>query len=369
MTQQSNHHNDEEIVVRAIDVGYGNIKLTLDHPTTASDIECDIFPSRSPTASGRSLSAGLLKSRDTVTIKVGNTEFEVGHDVSLAQPAYDEGAALDKGFCLSDAYLARLRGALYYMKGTNRKNGAPYISTNRIGILVVGLPVSTYQDSSLRLKLEAKLKGEHPLPHGRTVHVERVRVVPQPLGTFFDFSFKGNKYDQMKKQMNLIIDPGFFTFDWLLISSGLIPVDTRSGAVNRGMSGVLKMIAENINKQEKLDTDTSMLVRMLDDHFRTNEPFAPFGKVTDVTPYLHLGRSVAQEAVAAMTNTVGNGADIQNILLAGGGAAFYLEAIREKFPRHNIITVDDPVFSNVRGFQVAGEQWAKGIQSRVRKDA
>jgi plasmid segregation protein ParM len=76
--------------VCAIDVGYGNVKYSFSHKDALSKISCGIFPSRSPVAGDKSLSAGMVKGRDTVTIKVGETEYEVGNHVAKAQGTFDK---------------------------------------------------------------------------------------------------------------------------------------------------------------------------------------------------------------------------------------------------------------------------------------
>jgi len=52
-------------------------------------------------------------------------------------------------------------------------------------------------------------------------------------------------------------------------------------------------------------------------------------------------------------------ADIENIILVGGGAHLFMPAIKEHFPNHEIAMADDPVFANVRGFHVAGEIFSR----------
>lgn len=350
-------------IVRSIDLGYGNVKFTIQHKGAFSEVECDIFPSRSPIAGDKGLTAGLVQGRDTVVVNVHGTEYEVGHGVAKAQGTFDESAVLDKDFCLSDAYLARLRGALFYMMGKD-KTGAEYFSGNHIELLMVGLPVSTFRNEELRNKLKVILTGTHELPNGRTVIVDRVMVMPQPLGAFFEYAFEKGMFDTMREQTNLIIDPGFFTFDWLL-SAGLSPIDARSDSVNRGMSAVIKAIAESAKKKEGWTADTGMLTRMLDEHFRDGKPFMVYGTEYNVDDYIGAGKAVINEAVSALANSVGDGADIQNIILAGGGAILYRDAIQDKFPRHKILIMDNPVYSNVRGFQLAGEQQTI---LRLRKD-
>lgn len=340
-------------VVRATDVGFGNVKLTLKHTDSFGPIECLLFPSRSPAAGNKSLTAGIVKARDTVVVRVNGNDYEVGRGVTMAQGTFDEVSILDNDFCLSDGYLARFRGALYYMMG-NDKDGKKYFAGDKISMMVVGLPVSAYQNESLRAKLRTKLTGEHELPDGRTVTVGRILVLPQPLGAFFEYAMENGMLDSMSQQNNLIIDPGFNTFDWVMCT-GLTPMDQRSGSVNRGMSAVIKAIVESAKKRENWNADTGMLIRLMDDHFREGKPFNVYGTDYDVDDYIGAGRPVINEAVAALTNSVGDGADIQNIILAGGGANLYVDAISAKFPRHKIIMTNNPVFSNVRGFQLAGE--------------
>lgn len=355
------------IVVRAIDLGYGNVKYSYQHKDAFGTVECELFPSRSPVAGDRGLTAGIVKGRDTVVVNVHGTEYEVGRGVAMAQGTFDESSVLDKDFCLSDAYLARLRGALYYMMGCD-KTEEKYFDGNHIGLLMVGLPVSTYRNDELRNKLKVILTGTHELPEGRSVIVDRVMVMPQPLGAFFEYAFENGMFDTMKEQTNLIIDPGFFTFDWLL-SSGLTPIDARSDSVNRGMSAVIKSIALAAKKQENWSADIGMLTRILDEHFRSGKPFTVYNKQYDVANYLSAGKAVINEAVASLSNSVGDGADINNIIVAGGGAVLYRDAIQEKFPHHKILIMSNPVFSNVRGFQLAGEQQIIMQLKKQRKDA
>jgi plasmid segregation protein ParM len=175
------------------------------------------------------------------------------------------------------------------------------------------------------------------------------------MGAFFEYAFSCDLFDTLKEQINLIIDPGFFTFDWLM-SRGLTPQDARSNSVKRGMSAVIRDIATFANEKESWNADIGRLCQQLDAHFSKGTPFTVFNKPIDVSNYIDAGKSVVNQAVASLVNSVGSGQDINNIILAGGGAPLYLEAIKKKFPHHNIVVTKSPVFSNVRGFQLAGEQ-------------
>ena len=60
-----------------------------------------------------------------------------------------------------------------------------------------------------------------------------------------------------------------------------------------------------------------------------------------------------------MQNAVGDGLDIKSVYVMGGGAPYFSDLIGQMFPRHQILTVDDLAFANVRGFQRAGLTWWK----------
>lgn len=60
-----------------------------------------------------------------------------------------------------------------------------------------------------------------------------------------------------------------------------------------------------------------------------------------------------------MLHYVGDAADINNIILVGGGAFFYRKALKTAFPHHELQELKDPIFANVKGFQFAGTELAK----------
>lgn len=335
-------------IVRAIDVGFGNTKFVVLRQG-AGEVHCGIFPSIAPQAPSTSdLGGEVFQRRNTAVVTVNDVRYEVGKDALLAQDA-SYGRILDPSYALTDAYIALVRGAFYYMGVTH------------IDVLVVGLPVNANENT--RGELEKRLVGEHPIPLPRgnasggetIVRVEKVSVLPQPIGAFFDYSMQGDRYNKMRNEMNLVIDPGYYTLDWV-VARGTKIVDARSGAHSGGMSAVLSTVGEAISK--KLGTQLTDY-SSIDEALRTKTNPRFFGKEFDLKPFLPLAKDKVRQFVAVLANKVGSSADIDNILLAGGGAEFFKDIIAEKFPHHSINITPDPVFANVRGFQFAGERWVK----------
>ena len=348
-------------VVRAIDVGYGNTKFVLEHQQ-GSEVVCSLFPSLAPQAShSPDLGVGVLKRRNSVVVEVNGIRYEVGKDAHLAQDS-SHGRILDSTYPASDPYLALIRGAMFYMGVTS------------IDLLVVGLPVTNfvaYKDT-----MSDRLVGTHKIPNMKKVviddddsipemievTVKKVQVLPQPLGAFFDYSIRSNLYSEMKNQMNLLIDPGYYTLDWLL-AHGIKPIEARSGGHEGGMSAILTSIADSVSKKIGARiTDLSSI----DTAIRTGKNPRFFGKEEDISAHVAAGEAKARQFISVLANKVGSGIDVDNIILAGGGAEFFKEAIQEKFPKHNLIVTTDPVFANVRGFQIAGEESVNAAAVRER---
>ena len=61
--------------------------------------------------------------------------------------------------------------------------------------------------------------------------------------------------------------------------------------------------------------------------------------------------------------------DLENIVLVGGGAYLYRKAVKRRFPKHQILEVEDPMYANVRGFQLLGEQYVRERPDQFRQAA
>ncbi|MEW6707676.1 MAG: hypothetical protein AB1430_22755 [Pseudomonadota bacterium] len=64
--------------------------------------------------------------------------------------------------------------------------------------------------------------------------------------------------------------------------------------------------------------------------------------------------SIARQAVAAMMRRIGPAYDVRNVILVGGGAFLFRKAVKQAFASHEVLEVKEPMFANVRGYQIAG---------------
>lgn len=322
-------------VIRAIDIGYGNTKYVKDHRRDRR-IECGLFPSLAPMAVAMDFSEGVCGRRETVSVRVNGHNYEVGPDVDLLL-GNEHARPLHQEFIETPEYLALLRGALTYM------------DVPEIDLLVVGLPVMLL--AAKKRRVIELLKGHHVLSDNRSTYVKQVTVIAQPMGGFFDFALTSGLWERMRSQRNLIVDPGYFTLDWVL-ANGMHPIVTRCDSHAGGVSNVFKKIAQSISMAHKVNYNNLQEI----DRALRFPPFVLYGREVQIKPFLDAARPAIDSALTALTNSVGDGRDIDNIILVGGGASLFSAALQARFQLHAVHIVPDPVYANVRGFQLAGVQ-------------
>lgn len=83
-----------------------------------------------------------------------------------------------------------------------------------------------------------------------------------------------------------------------------------------------------------------------------------FGKEYEISKHLPVAKKIASEAVTEMRRYVQDGSDLDNVIVAGGSAFFFKDAIAEALARHQIHELPDGIYANVKGFQLAGMELA-----------
>ena len=326
-----------EVFVRAVDVGSGNTKFVTG--VAGTEIRCASFPSVAYPSSGETPQWPASERRKTVCIPVGPLFYEVGPDVGLAADTF-RAKQLHDEYTESPEYMALLRGALSMMK-------VPHID-----LLIVGLPVALF--TLKKAALEKAMVGIHQVGGGKTVMVAKAMAVAQPQGALVHYAAEHQKIETIGTEQSLVIDPGSRTFDWL-VTRGMRLVQKQSHSINRAMSDVLRLLAAEISKDigtPYRDYDA------IDLALRTGKAPVIFQKPYDMKKHLPLAESVAQQAVSTMRQWIETPESLQNIILVGGGAFLFKKAVKAAFPKHRIHEVKEPMFANVRGFQLAGQNYA-----------
>ena len=273
-------------------------------------------------------------------VPVGDLFFEVGPEVELAADRF-RARQLHDGYTETPEYRAFMAGALHYMR------------EDVIDLLVLGLPVAQYM--ARRAALEKAMTGTFHLGRRRQVEVRRVLVVAQPQGALFSYAASTGRLAEVLGQKNLVIDVGSRTFDWL-VTRGVKVVARMSHSVNRGVSDILRTVALAIGAEigeEYRDFEA------IDQALCTGKPLRVYQKSYDLKRYAASIEMVADQAVGSMMELLDSSYGFENIVLVGGGAQMFRKAVRKRFPKHTVHILKEPLYCNVRGFQLMGQEFAR----------
>jgi len=320
-------------VIRSLDIGYGACKFIRGIQRNSQPMT-DSFPSIVRSFNNESTDS-LAAHKDTCFISLNNQQYEAGKDMDAA---FDGGAnrTLHGDFIHTDEYLVLLKTALHY------------IGEEEIDLLVVGLPVSYIESKSAFL--EKIIVGTHQV-NNKQFSVKAIHVVPQPIGGFMSLVKERNIAPNIvKTQRNLVIDIGFFTVDYIA-ARGLKEINSLSGSSPYGMHALLSKICQLISKDLKINYDN---ISSIDEGLNTGY-FSLYGKKVDLAKYLKKSTSVFQPAIKEICNKIGDGREVGQIILVGGGSQYFEPLLKKAFPQHPIMKCDSPQFSNVLGFQFMGE--------------
>lgn len=351
----------KSIAACAVDVGYFNVKYTKGRKNDGGDVEidCGMFTAVAPVVSANQLMhASGTPEANACIVSVKGVDYMVG-DGATAFTRGNEPRTVEPNYCMTDKYYALLLGALDRI-AEHASAGHEFV-VDTVGL---GLPLNTYGQYSKALA--EKVVGEHRI--GRTgggvqrrITVNHAHVMVQPHGALLNFGSRSNVVDGA----TLVVDPGGGTLDWFLMDESRQIAWPRSGAYPMAMLHVAQAIADQI--EDGLRNDV-VAMNVIDKALRLREPFFMIGpRRYEVEAFRATIEAVLEQAVKAMFDRTGSVRTVRRILLTGGGAALFRRYLDDKYPDlKEAIEMDvDPVYSNVRGFQIAAEHIAESRGVRV----
>lgn len=331
-----------EPIIRAVDVGFGNTKFITGGGSRSGEFRCVSFPSRAyPSPRDPSKALGS-EGRKTYAIPVGGLFYEVGPDVMLAADAF-RATEIHGDYVETPQYLALARGALRMMR------------VETIDLLVVGLPVAQF--AAKKAQLEKLMTGRHEVGGGKVVTVHKALAMAQPHGALIDYATQNDRVEAMEQELSLVIDPGSRTFDWL-VARGMKLAHKQSFSVERGVSNILQLIADDISHEIG---QPYLNFEAIDLALRGGKGLTVFQRSYNPARLRPMVDIIAKDAVAAMMRRIGGAYNIQHVILVGGGAFLFRKAVKQAFASHQILEVKESMFANVRGYQIAGNNYALSL--------
>ncbi|HEX2548057.1 MAG TPA: hypothetical protein VHL79_24445 [Ramlibacter sp.] len=335
--------------VRAVDVGYFNVKYTRGRKRVGDSnvIDVGLFPALAPQLAGVALAAaGGSAVADACAVSVGGVRYAVG-PAAVFHTSGSEPRPVDPDYCASDKYHALTLGALHYMA-----QHAGATEDFVIELLVLGLPLNNYARHAARLA--QRMRDTHVVGDeagvSRRVTVQRVHVMVQPHGALCHFGAVRSNLEGW----TLVVDPGGGTLDWFM-AHGQQPNWKRSGAYPKAMLQCAYAVADCIDARWRHQYE---VVEAIDRALRSGAASLRVGaREWPLQPYWPAVEAVLQESLKAMLESTGPLDAVRRVLLTGGGAGLYRAYLARTMPElEPALEIDeDPIFSNVRGFHACGE--------------
>jgi plasmid segregation protein ParM len=347
-------------VVRAIDVGFGLVKLSL---RDGDGIRFMNFPSMAIPADASAVRTLGTRRRDTFDIPVNGANYEVGRDVELAQSGGNFGRDVTDEFYRGAIYEALTKGALRYMAESGDA---------RIDVLVLGLPVNQYNDSKRRDYLRSRFQGTVEIGDGKIMMVEKVMVQAQPVGGYAAIDDHLRELNAVISQTAgalpplangevldelavLMIDPGEHTLDWLLIQQGTINPRASGAASDAGRHRVVRAVQESLSASIGRPLGPAVMPR-INDALRNHRPVKLAGVAHDLARFEPVVVSVIEDSVNRMIDGLRDAHEIVDLMvLVGGHPEHYRDVLIRRFPAIPVFVMPNSMEANVRGFQMIGE--------------
>lgn len=322
--------------VLGIDIGYSNLKLA--YGPQGAEPNILLRPAGAAPADRLGEKIGGSGEEDFLRVLVNGEPFVAGLSPDRAELWSRE---LHEDYPSTNSYRALFHAGLLLSE------------LDQIDLVVTGLPVNQYLNPELRERLAAQMQGEHQITPRRKITVSKVKVVPQPVGGFVDHVWSLPDATEIEDSRVLVVDPGFFSVDWVLISNGELrrqSCGTSLEASSVILDEAVRLIAEdfggNVGRERLEHTlrNGHNQVRLL-------------GERVVVVPYLKKAADKVGPIVSTRLRESlrKENASADMVLLVGGGASFFELAIKDAFPQLKVSTPDTPVFANVRGF------WRMGV--------
>lgn len=223
-----------------------------------------------------------------------------------------------------------------------------------VDCVATGLPVSQYFNKRLRSHLAGMLQGRHRVDRNRVVEVRRSLVYPQPAGMYAAFlTTQPGGGKNLDDQTVLVIDPGFFTVDSVVIRHNR-PYPNVAVTSTQAMSRVIEQVDEVLTREfADITAMPGRFKAAIEEKLRAgSSEITVHGRRLDVAPYLERAAAVAAEhalgEIAASLRELDFNIDI--VLVAGGGARWYAPTIRQHFHRQRVVVMDEAPTANAYGF-------------------
>ncbi len=324
-------------MIISVDIGYGYTKGVGPDGLRFS------FPSVVGTAEEIRFATDLINGEEERAVEYGDWRFFYGKQALLQSRI--QSAIFDRSRVHDHTYKMLFVAALVEMVKV-----AP--SSKRAKV-VTGLPVEFFSD---RPEVVESFEGAYNITTDRTIKfaVDSVFVAPQPFGSLFrELLNEQGKIvsDTIEGGRVGVIDVGTYTTDFV-VSHELRYVQRLSGSIRIGWSEVISQVQQALADLYRL----ALMPHEVDQALRAGEVRVR-GESVSLEKLIKPAVTDIETAVVARARDLwGEGADMDMILVSGGGGPHLYDAIHDVYPHARLL--DDAFWANAEGFYRFGQRSA-----------
>lgn len=228
--------------------------------------------------------------------------------------------------------------------------------------IVTGVPSHLAKNAKVIEQLKSILLGSHEVKSVSwdkvetiTFDISEVIVVPQPLGTMYNYVFDSATQtlnNKLLDQRALVIDIGWGTTDIAVLESGRV---RSTFGFEIGTSDLISGVQEQVNAKIPDANIFSLSPHELDLRLlESNVVETPFGEY-DLTEFVEEQKAIQAKRVYKEVMSLGLEFNkFYKIIMTGGGSLKYEKYLRQEFNDPRLIIQENAVMSNVRGFYLLG---------------
>ncbi len=212
--------------------------------------------------------------------------------------------------------------------------------------VVTGLPVSHYTQERVK-QIQNLLGQSHNVRTSSgeiSVKVEKVKVIPQPFGSFFDLILndegKLKDPDKVRERVG-VIDIGFQTTDLALATPQF--VEASSGSLEVGVRSIADQLSRDLSRKYSITLDTTEAEEVL-----RLKAVKFFGESINLSDMIEERTREVSEVILSYAHSLwGRGEKLNRLILTGGGANIF-RCYFSGYP--NLHVPEESSLSNVRGY-------------------
>lgn len=332
--------------ILGLDIGYSSVKVAHGNGQTSTPRLLQLPVGAAPVSRCGVTADGSLAVNGGHRVSINGEDWVAGIDPAQLS---DFVQSMDDSYITTPEYRALFYAAL------------SAVGCTKIDVLVTGLPVTHFLNMATRKSLESLMTGRHYINKDLVVEVTKVIVAPQPAGAFSAHvidSLQGSPRHRVSAGRSvLVVDPGHYSLDWVIfLESFQLPSsgsNAKSGEVVVREAATALTAAHGIRVRPARLQEAVLSGAPRLEIGRHSIEFWPALK-SAAADVVHSSLREIRGSVRAVMDQRG----IDLILVAGGGAELFTDALADAFPESVVTRVANPLMANARGFYIYGMQQA-----------